>query len=142
MVRKRLYASGEKKWTGDNWWDKLISRRGGSGRLNAVVVKITTLHHMHYLSAVQFIENLIRYGDHAAAFEACNPPVRHQLSIMNIAVHDARRTISSTMTNQEKKAQRKLRAVRRIIREEPPERAVEMITDLIGYDDPEGADSL
>lgn len=137
MPKMRKTKEGRYQWVASDWWKRLQSQKEGR-RFHAVVVKLATSHAVHAEGARQFIENLVTFGDHAQAWEGCNPPVRHRVSIRALAVQDAKKAVNGTITMHRKRAERHLDRVRQIIATCPPEEAVERITALIGTaeDDP------
>lgn len=134
---KRM-PDGTYKWIGSDWWQRLMAQRGGGRRLNVVLVKIASTHNLHYRSAVQFVDYLIRQGDHEAAWASTDPRVAHKVGVKALHVTDAKHAIRAVDALSDIGSGRKLQAIRKIIAQEPPERAVDLIASLIGRsDDPE-----
>ena len=123
---------GSYKWIGADWWKRLMGQRGGGRRLNVVLVKIASTHNLHYSHAVQFVEYLIRLGDHEAAWAATKPRVNHRVGVKALHITDAKNAIRAIGAVEERRSTRYLNAIREIINEEPPERAVDLIRSLIG----------
>lgn len=133
----RRAADGTYEWVASDWWKRLQARKGGSARLNVALVKIGSTHSLHYEAAIQFVNHLIRNGDHAAAWASTVPQIRHRVGITGIHVTEARKSVKAVLNASESRAEADLRAVRRILAQQgDPAKKIKTLIALVGTEDP------
>lgn len=98
MPRMKRNPDGTLTWVASDWWKRLRAQTGKGRKFNALIIKISSTHALHADSARQFVDYLIRYGDHQAAWDACAPPVRHRIGVKAFIVQDAQKAVSATIT--------------------------------------------